>query len=646
MANPQHPGLFGFHGQGGHMQFIAAAGPFVPYTPPPPPPPSLAEFLKWATEARLVDPAEKMKDDVSATLQELENEARRIVEVEFKIPLEFYPPPAEPDSNVDVNLLDSEIHVSLRYAVSPRGIQTPSLAEDVGVFVSDGLVPVELHRELVFHLDALAKREPLDFHPGSHGKIQDIIHPSLYPFVLGESVVTDLSKSSTLPLEKFSTEVEVDNRHGPDTFTSRYSWIPSVFAVSQDGKDVQIQSYINGLGPREQFPRLYRLIEKIFLLSLPHFERTMSFRYQYSESPAVRRWRERFAARGGSGIGVDTPSIKRSRWDSILRSQAEEKVSEAQEEFSSFKETINPIQETPSTTTSAFAGRNLKIIVKVAHYHLKAGQTYDSSTWHMEGMPHERIVAGCIYYYDTDTAIVDEGLDLRRGRDADVDFPPIEEFYHEAFDVRFRPEDASDVDDYEDDYNENQESTSDYPSDWDTEYSTGYLSPYIKLGSVPTTNFVGSGGTTGRILSFPNWIQHRVGHLSVSENAPEDYIAKRKILCFFLVDDDEDHFTSEDKEYHGIKYINLTNQVLTSSDIPYQGRMTNFRTLRILLPFVCRTLIGQTLPPELVQRILDSGDWGYTREEAEQHRRGLMRDRAIGAVVGENHRLDYSLCEH
>jgi hypothetical protein len=112
------------------------------------------------------------------------------------------------------------------------------------------------------------------------------------------------------------------------------------------------------------------------------------------------------------------------------------------------------------------------------------------------------------------------------------------------------------------------------------------------------------------------------------------------------VDDDEDHFTSEDKEYHGIKYINLTNQVLTSSDIPYQGRMTNFRTLRILLPFVCRTLIGQTLPPELVQRILDSGDWGYTREEAEQHRRGLMRDRAIGAVVGENHRLDYSLCEH
>jgi hypothetical protein len=91
MANPQHPGLFGFHGQSGHMQFIAAAGPFVPYTPPPPPPPSLAEFcdairakdnwfhkildrsrnlgVKWATEARLVDPAEKMKDDVSATLQ-------------------------------------------------------------------------------------------------------------------------------------------------------------------------------------------------------------------------------------------------------------------------------------------------------------------------------------------------------------------------------------------------------------------------------------------------------------------------------------------------------------------------------------------------------------------------------------------------
>jgi hypothetical protein len=54
-----------------------------------------------------------------------------------------------------------------------------------------------------------------------------------------------------------------------DTFESRYAWLPAVFHVADDGRDVRIDpnSYINGLGPRSRFPVLYRLIEKVF----PHF---------------------------------------------------------------------------------------------------------------------------------------------------------------------------------------------------------------------------------------------------------------------------------------------------------------------------------------------------------------------------------------
>jgi hypothetical protein len=72
-------------------------------------------------------------------------------------------------------------------------------------------------------------------------------------------------------------------------FSSRYAWIPTVFDVSDDGKDVRIQSYINGLGPRDRFPRLYRLIEKVFLLALPHFKQTLEFQYEpgpAAESPS------------------------------------------------------------------------------------------------------------------------------------------------------------------------------------------------------------------------------------------------------------------------------------------------------------------------------------------------------------------------
>lgn len=82
----------------------------------------------------------------------------------------------------------------------------------------------------------------------------------------------------------------------------------------------------------------------------------------------------------------------------------------------------------------------------------------------------------------------------------------------QAFDVRFRPETAIDSDEYEEDY-DNVDSVSDYPSDWESESSgTSFLSPYINLGSVPTTNFLGN-ETTGRMLSFPNWIQVGQGSL-------------------------------------------------------------------------------------------------------------------------------------
>lgn len=39
--------------------------------------------------------------------------------------------------------------------------------------------------------------------------------------------------------------------------------------------DVCIKSYINGLGPREQFPNLYRVIEKLFPFVALHFQQTL-----------------------------------------------------------------------------------------------------------------------------------------------------------------------------------------------------------------------------------------------------------------------------------------------------------------------------------------------------------------------------------
>ncbi|KAJ6577438.1 hypothetical protein B0H19DRAFT_1119924 [Mycena capillaripes] len=608
---------------------------------------------KWATEAGLMGPDGPMSEEVAAALKELQNEAQRIIFFDYTIRMEDPVTFKEPDLNLDMDALDSEILASLRYTVTaPFGVRSPrNLTEEVGVFISDNLVPVSLHRELVSHLDALAMREPLDLHPGSNGKVQDLIHPSLYPFVLGESVLDDPSNSETLP-SLYSTVATIGE--WDSTLSSRYAWIPSVFNVSEDEMNVHIDSYVNGLGPREHFPRLYRLIEKLFLFALPHFRATLDFEYEPDSTPAVWRWKKRWLFRTEDGVDK---KVKRSEWYPFLQQQAAERkaedarMEEAYQEWPKHNEIdrTDRAQFASDDTINAvsFEGHQLKVIVKAANYQLKRGETYEGS-WHMEGMPHERIVASVIYYYETDVAIVDQGLKFRKVRDSSVDFPEYDDYRHESFSVEFRPEaDSENIDGEEDSGSDGN--TDDYPSDWGDDHNTSGLPRFLPLGTVPTTNFntsaTGEAPGTGRILSFPNWIQHQVGKLSVAEDTPEDHVAKRKILCFFLVDDDDENSESADKNYHGLTFENLTNRVLTSSDVPLQARMTNFRTLRFLLPLICLRLTGQNLPPELVQHIFQAASWGFSREEAERHRHNLMKDRVIGADATSINDT-FSLCEH
>ncbi|RKO90252.1 hypothetical protein BDK51DRAFT_52461 [Blyttiomyces helicus] len=49
----------------------------------------------------------------------------------------------------------------------------------------DDAVPPAVRALLAWHLDSIANREDGDLHPGSDGKLQDLIHPSLHPLTLG-----------------------------------------------------------------------------------------------------------------------------------------------------------------------------------------------------------------------------------------------------------------------------------------------------------------------------------------------------------------------------------------------------------------------------------------------------------------------------
>ena len=72
-------------------------------------------------------------------------------------------------------------------------------------------------------------------------------------------------------------------------------------------------------------------------------------------------------------------------------------------------------------------------------------------------------------------------------------------------------EDAEEEEDEEEDEDEDEDDQRDYPSDWEQD-EDGYfnLRNNVPVGTVPTTNsedILHMGHQTGRILSFPNFVQ-------------------------------------------------------------------------------------------------------------------------------------------
>lgn len=93
-------------------------------------------------------------------------------------------------------------------------------------------------------------------------------------------------------------------------------------------------------------------------------------------------------------------------------------------------------------------------------------------------------------------------------------------------------------------------------------------------------------------------------------------------------------------EFVGFSYKGLEGVVVpTTADIPSQERLTNTPTLHFLLPIICQRLTGHNLPRELSEHIVHFLDLGMTREQAETHRRALMRDRKVTNSDAGNVRL-------
>ena len=141
--------------------------------------------------------------------------------------------------------------------------------------------------------------------------------------------------------------------------------------------------------------------------------------------------------------------------------------------------------------------RRLQVVVKAAEYVLRPGESHEG-VWHVEGMPHERIVATGIHYLSASPSLSPGKLAFRR---------PMTE--QEAWRIQAKhyvsnpPLFASDA----------SPSGREPPS------------AAVPLGEVPTP--------PGSSLVFPNGLQHKLLPLLCDGAAAE--AGSRKMVCFFLV---------------------------------------------------------------------------------------------------------------
>lgn len=163
-----------------------------------------------------------------------------------------------------------------------------------GVYQSDSLVPESLRQELLAGAAAvLAAQEAPDYHPGSHGQVLDIVHPSLYPLVLGQTRAFSEAEA-TLPggaPRPWSAFVGGGGEtvpspppppprpafswgRDPHTVSAHYQWLPAEVDVAADGGSATFVSYINNLHPIDHAP-LYATLGHLFARFVPLFDRVL-----------------------------------------------------------------------------------------------------------------------------------------------------------------------------------------------------------------------------------------------------------------------------------------------------------------------------------------------------------------------------------
>ncbi|KAJ5812713.1 hypothetical protein N7447_009736 [Penicillium robsamsonii] len=468
---------------------------------------------------------------------------------------------------------------------------------DVGVVKSDNAISSQLQQELrqaaaIFENAPEAQK---DYHPGSDQKVVNLVHPSLFPVVYGRTRVlpdkvisvddclSSMGQGTLIPTPSeeeslVASELKLENHHHIQPRLSRkFQWLPC--EVHIDDSECEITSYINNVHPIKH-RGLYDVVEKLITRTIPLWDQTLSrgsdhHRISYEE------------VEYGDPVGPE-PTRPQDADDNFDEAEYLERHEEW--EFSrpillpeprEFK--IPGLWDSYQVTVDSgyFGSRGIQVIVKLANIELTPSKPdYEGGTWHIEGQLNERICATAIYYYDNQN-ITESSLSFRQ-RCTNLDYIEHEqdrhEFLQDVYGLRTN-------------------------GDWN--------------GTEVTQELGGVVCQEGRLLTFPNSVQHKVSPFSLADRSKRGH---RKILALFLIDPHR--------------------RVISSANVPPQREDWAPESSKIVHPQVSKN--SPDTPGQDVYSHMMS------MKEAEAYRLELMEERSVRAV--ENNSVfengSFNLCEH
>ncbi|KAJ5904173.1 hypothetical protein N7504_006556 [Penicillium tannophilum] len=458
---------------------------------------------------------------------------------------------------------------------------------DIGVVKSDTVIPEELRKALVDEV-ALLENIPddqKDYHPRTDQKVLDLVHPSLFPLVYGRSRIL---RDESIGLEDcLGTTGQGEILRVPEDagglYSRKFQWLPCDVELSSTEAEPEwrITSYINNLHPGRH-RTLYKVIEKVIARAIPLWNRTLtgeiykSHRIEYFYIHLNHLEPE----------PVQGPDeTDRAHWHRWMKWKSTGTIKQPEpRQFTEYK------SDNPMDIQKLFGDTGLQVIVKLANIVLSPEKPeYKGGSWHIEGQLNERICATAIYYYDSEN-ITESNLAFRQRADEedieDISYPQGEhEFLQEIYGF------GSNIDGYSADAQMTQD-----------------------LGGVVCRQ--------GRLLTFPNVVQHCVTPFSLADRSKPGH---RKILALFLVDP---HL-----------------RIISTANIPPQQEDWGREKYNL-----AQKMLSKKLPAELRNMVCDEGvlQQLMSMDEAKGLRLELMKERSAKSLEQNEifEKGDFNLCEH